>query len=123
MIPTWTVELKESVIDDLRALGVRSSLVTHHFARKYIVKYQVRLVTATKDRPSGIKYSFTLHDPKGKRIYGIDNAHKAGRRREFDHRHPHRPTRLVAYEDRGPVPLLEYFLREVERILTERGVL
>jgi len=93
------------------------------FAKNYIVKYEVRRVTATKGRPSGIKYSLTLHDPKGKRIYGIDNAHKAGRRREFDHRHPHRSTKLVAYEYRGPVALLEEFLREVERILTERGVL
>jgi len=93
------------------------------FAKKYIVKYEVRRVAATKDRPSGIKYSLTLHDPTGKRIYGIDNAHKVGRRREFDHRHPHRSTKLVAYKFRGPVVLLEDFLREVERILAERGVL
>lgn len=93
------------------------------FAKKYIVKYEVRRVAATKGRPSRIKYSLTLHDPKRKRIYGIDNAHKAGRRREFDHRHPHRSAKVVAYEYRGPVKLLEDFLREVERILTERGVL
>jgi hypothetical protein len=77
----------------------------------------------TKGRPSGIKYSLTLHDPKGKRIYGIDNAHKAARRSAFDHRHPYRSAKLVAYEYRSPVGLLEDFLREVERILTERGVL
>jgi hypothetical protein len=93
------------------------------FARNYIVKYAVRRVKATKGRPSGIKYSLTLHDPKGKRIYGIDNAHKAARRSEFDHRHPYRSAKLVAYEYRSPVRLLEDFLREVERILTERGVL
>jgi len=83
----------------------------------------VRRAEATKGRPSGIKYSLTLHDPKGKRIYGIDNAHKAGRHREFDHRHPHRSTKLVAYKYRGPVVLLEDFLQEVERILIERGAL
>jgi len=93
------------------------------FAKQYVVKFEVRRVTATKGRPSGIKYSLTLHDPKRKRIYGIDNAHKTGRRREFDHRHPHRSTKLVAYEYRGPVDLLEDFLGEVERILKERGVL
>jgi len=60
-----------------------------NFARNYIVKYQVRRVVATKGRPSGIKYSLTLHDPKRKRIYGIDNAHRARRRHEFDHRHPY----------------------------------
>lgn len=93
------------------------------FANKYIVKCEVRRVTDTKGRPSGIKYSLTLHDPKRKRIYGIDNAHKAGRPREFDHRHPHRSAKVVAYEYRGPVGLLEDFLGEVERILKERGVL
>jgi hypothetical protein len=35
------------------------------FAKNFVVKYQVRRVTATKGRPSGIKYSLTLHDPKG----------------------------------------------------------
>jgi hypothetical protein len=93
------------------------------FARNYIVKYEVRRLKVTKGRPSGIKYSLTLHDPKGKRIYGIDNAHKAARRSEFDHRHPYRSIKLVAYEYRSPAGLLEGFLREVERILTERGVL
>src|ERR1039457_3872266 len=86
-------------------------------------KYEVHWVTATKGRPSGIKYRLTLHDPRGERIYGIDNAHKARRRREFDHRHPYGSTKLVPYEYRGPAVLLEDFLREVERILTERGVL
>jgi hypothetical protein len=47
------------------------------FAKKYFVKFEARRVTATKVRPSGIKYSLTLHDPKRKRIYGIDNAHRA----------------------------------------------
>ena len=65
------------------------------FAKNFVVKYEVRRVTATKGRPSGIKYSLTLHDPKGKRIYGIDNAHKARRRHEFDHRHPYGSTKLV----------------------------
>ena len=92
------------------------------FASNYIVKYQVRRIPATRGRPSGIKYSLTLHDPKGKRIYGIDNAHKVRGRREFDHRHRYRSSRTVAYEYHGPVVLLEDFLREVERILTERGV-
>ena len=93
------------------------------FASNYIIKYKVRRVAVTRGRPSGIKYSLTLHDPKGKRIYGIDNSHKTRGRREFDHWHRHRSNRAVAYEYRGPVVLLEDFLREVERILTARGVL
>jgi hypothetical protein len=93
------------------------------FAAGYVVKYRVRRVRAAAGRPHGIKYSLTLHDPRGKRIYGIDNAHKVGQVREFDHRHRYGSNRLVAYEYPGPVGLLEDFLKEVERILLERGVL
>ena len=38
-------------------------------------------VEATKSRPQGIKYSLTLHEPEGRRIYGHDNAHGVRRRR------------------------------------------
>ncbi len=72
-------------------------------------------------RPHGVKYSLTLHDPDGRRIYGLDNAHKAGRRREFDHRHVYGARQIVGYAFRGPVALLEDFYREVERILRDRG--
>ncbi len=93
------------------------------FAKGYLVKYEASRVRSTKGWPHGIKYTLTLHDPRKKRIYGIENAHKAGQRNEFDHQHPHGSTKLVAYQYRGPVVLLEDFLREVERIPTERGVL
>src|ERR1700722_2528987 len=93
------------------------------FAENYAVKFEVREVTATKTRPHGVKYSLTLHDPQRRRIYGIDNAHKVGRKKEFDHRHRYGARRVVAYKYRGPVELLEDFFREVERILKERGLL
>jgi hypothetical protein len=93
------------------------------FAKQYVVKYEARRVRITKGRPYGIKYSLTLHDAWKKRIYGIDNAHRAGQRSEFDHRHVYGSGKIVAYEYRGPVVLLEDFLREVERILKQRGVL
>lgn len=57
------------------------------FVSGYRVKFAVRKIAASAGRPHGIKYSLTPHDPKGRRICGIDNAHRAGRRREFDHRH------------------------------------
>jgi len=92
------------------------------FAQNYVVKYQARRVPITKGRPSGIKYSLTLHDPRGRRIYGIDNAHRAAQPREFDHRHPSHARKLIAYNYRGPVALLEDFLQAVDRILKEKGV-
>jgi hypothetical protein len=86
------------------------------------MKFEARQVRPSQGRPHGIKYSLTLHDPKGRRIYGIDNAHRIGPRREFDHRHPHGARKLVRYAYSGPAALLDDFFREVERILHERGV-
>ena len=91
------------------------------FESGYCVKIRARLVTATKARPHGIKYSLTLHDPKGNRIYGMDNAHRAKGQAEYDHRHIHAATRIVPYVYEGPVELLADFYREVERILKQRG--
>ena len=92
------------------------------FGKGHRVKIEAMRVEPTKGRPHGIKYSLTLHDPAGRRIYGLDNAHAARRRRpEFDHRHIYGHRRLVPYRYRGPAELLEDFYREVERILTERG--
>ncbi len=94
------------------------------FAQSYSVKIAAQLVEPTSGRPHGVKYSLTLHDPQGVRIYGLDNAHRVRRRRpEFDHRHRYGHRRSIAYVYRGPIELLEDFYREVERILRERGVL
>ena len=92
------------------------------FAGGYRVKIAAQRVAATRSRPHGIKYSLTLHDAQGRRIYGIDNAHGVRRRPEFDHRHVYGGSRLAPYAYRGPVQLLEDFYAEVERILQERGV-
>ena len=91
------------------------------FAGGYRVKIAVQLIEATRARPHGVKYSLTLHDSTGVRIYGLDNAHGTRRRSEFDHRHVYGRRRVVPYVYRGPVELLEDFYREVERILSERG--
>ena len=93
------------------------------FGRGYRVKIEARSAEVSIGRLFGIKYSLTLHDPEGRRIYGLDNAHGVRRRPEFDHRHVYGQRRLVAYRYRGPVELLEDFYREVERLLRERGVL
>jgi hypothetical protein len=94
------------------------------FARGYRVKIAARRVSPTSGRPHGIRYSLTLHDLSGRRIYGIDNAHRSGSGRpEFDHRHVYGPRRIASYVYRGPVELLDDFYREVERVLRERGAL
>ena len=94
------------------------------FAHGYAVKIAARLVPTTSGRPDGVRYSLTLHDTTGRRIYGLDNAHRVRRSRAvFDHRHTYGARRVVPYIYRGPVELLEDFYREVERILRERGAL
>lgn len=93
------------------------------FAKGYRVRIAAQLVETTSARPHGVKYSLTLYDPAGARIYGLDNAHRARRgQAEFDHRHVYGRRRIVPYAYRGPIGLLEDFYREVERILRERGV-
>ena len=54
------------------------------FARGYRVRFAARRIEPTKGRPYGVKYSLTLHDPAGRRIYGIDNAHAMRRQAVFD---------------------------------------
>ena len=90
-------------------------------ASGYAVKIEARIVIATTRRPHGVKYSLTLHDPDGQRIYGMDNAHGVRRRVEYDHRHVYGRHGVVGYRYRGPAELLMDFYQEVERILAERG--
>jgi hypothetical protein len=92
------------------------------FTNGYVMKFEARQVKPSQGRPHAVKYSLTLHDPQGRRIYGIDNAHRIGPRREFDHRHLHGARKVVRYGYRGPVTLLDDFFCEVERILRQRGV-
>ncbi|PPQ30388.1 toxin-antitoxin system TumE family protein [Rhodopila globiformis] len=93
------------------------------FGTGYVVKIEARRIAATQARPHGIKYSLTLHDPTGRRLYGIDNAHGIGRGAEHDHRHVHDGRKARRYTFRGPAALLEDFYAEVRRILQQRGIL
>jgi Family of unknown function (DUF6516) len=93
----------------------------------YSVKFKVKKVAATPERPHGIGYSLTLHAPDGARLVGFDNAHvvrfsrgPGGGRKEFDHRHRLGTTRPYRYSD--ALQLLEDFWREVYAVLDEKGV-
>jgi hypothetical protein len=39
------------------------------------VKFEVRDVPATLEKPHGVDYLLTLHDGDGKRLLGFDKAH------------------------------------------------
>lgn len=87
------------------------------------VKFIVRKVPVTPERPHGLAYSLTLHGADGERLVGFDNAHAvAGSRHgRKDHKHRHKATRPYDYKDAGT--LLEDFWEEVDAMLKRRGVI
>lgn len=104
---------------------------THFVDEKqsYWVKYRVSRVDPTNERPHGVSYSLTLHDPSGKRILGYDNAHSvsgskrpgAKKARLHDHKHRFGTVRPYEFVDAGR--LMADFWNDVEQLLRELGVL
>jgi hypothetical protein len=102
----------------------------HHLEEGYWIRFEIERVEATKDRPHGLSYSFTLHAPDGTRLVGFDNAHgvpaKGSRfkpkppARDHWHRTEIDPGR--PYEFKDAETLIDDFFDEVERVLNERGV-
>ncbi len=101
----------------------------HWYGQGYFVKFEIKRIEPTKERPHGLRYSFTLHAPEGERLMGFDNAHTvapasryAKRQVEADHWHRDETDRGRPYAFTDAATLIGDFFREVERILTERGV-
>jgi hypothetical protein len=94
------------------------------------MKYEVSAVEKTSERPHGIKYSLTLHDPQGKRIFGIDNAHRPKKRRGPAAKstrpkvadHMHRDRKEYIYEFDGAETLLVDFDKGVNAALKRQGI-
>lgn len=92
--------------------------------------YKIKAVrtAVTRERPFGINYSLTLHDPNGSRVFGIDNAHGIqtgsgpGRKRRTEFDHAHRGQRVTDYEYASATELLADFFKEADRILEEKGI-
>jgi Family of unknown function (DUF6516) len=102
----------------------------HHLEAGYWLKFEIKRVESTGERPHGLSYSFTLHAPDGKRLVGFDNAHgvpprgsrfkAAPRARDHWHRTEHDRGRPYAFKDAET--LIDDFFDEVERVLGERGI-
>jgi hypothetical protein len=92
---------------------------------KYWVKFVVKQVPPSPERPHGLSYSLTLHDEAGARLVGFDNAHigpsRKGRARRTAHDHRHRLSAVRAYEYQDAATLLEDFWTEVYAVLRQRG--
>lgn len=98
-------------------------------AEDHWVKFEARRVDVTPERPHGLSYSLTLHDAKGERLVGFDNAHPVSdvkgpggkSKRKLDHKHRLRTIRPYDYSDAAT--LLADFWAEVDAVLREKGVL
>jgi len=96
---------------------------------EYWVRFVVRRVESSPERPYGLNYSLTLHGPGGDRLVGFDNAHATRESRgpggapggPYDHRHRRDTVRPYRFKDAGT--LIEDFWAEVDRFLKEKGVL
>jgi hypothetical protein len=96
-------------------------------AAPYWVKFVVKRVPVTAERPHGLYYSLTLHDPHGDRVLGFDNAHSvregsgpgARTRIAYDHQHRRQSVRFYDYQDAGT--LMVDFWTEVESVINGKG--
>ena len=94
----------------------------------YWVKFEVKRVMPTKQRPHGLDYSITLHGNTNERLVGFDNAHPVRQsagpggkgKTAYDHKHRVRTIRPCEY--RNVATLLADFWAEVDAVLKERRV-
>lgn len=102
----------------------------HHYKDGYFVKFEIKRVAVSKERPHGLRYSFTLHGPDGTRLMGFDNAHgvaaKGSRHHqrppEADHWHRTESDEGRPYAFESAEKLIDDFFDEVEHVLEEHGV-
>jgi len=102
----------------------------HWLEEGYRIEFRIRRTPSSRERPHGLQYSFTLHDPDGKRLVRFDNAHAVKPRGSpfkkrpmaTDHWHRTESDAGRPYEFKGADTLLRDFFREVARVLGERGI-
>ena len=102
----------------------------HHLEKGYWLKFEIKRIEPGLRQPHGLRYSLTLHDPRGRRLIGFDNAHAVAgrasqkRRTRLAHDHWHRGIGDIGrlYKFSTADQLLADFFAEVRRVLAERGV-
>ena len=96
-------------------------------AAGYWVKFVVRRVIPSPERPHGVEYSLTMHDSSNRRLVGFDNAHLApgakrpqrGTDRAYDHRHRMGVVKPYPYENAAK--LVADFWKTVDEVLKLKG--
>lgn len=115
--------IRDRTLDNLLELDGVSYVVNGPFW----VKFEVKQVLVTPEKPCGLDYSITLHDGEGQRILGFDNAHSVregsgpGAKTRIEYDHLHRGERVRFYDYKDAATLLEDFWKEADRILQERN--
>jgi hypothetical protein len=102
----------------------------HYLASGHFFKFDIRLIEQSDQVPHGIAYSFSFHDPDGKRLIGFDNAHpvqhSGGRyvksKVEADHWHRSINDEGCPYAFVSAGQLLEDFFAEVEKICIAQNI-
>lgn len=102
----------------------------HSFEKGYWIKFEIKRVQASAERPHGLRYSFTLHGPDGTRLLGFDNAHAPPanaapfekKPRMVDHWHRTSTDAGTPYAFTTADQLLVDFHKAVMRELAFRGV-
>jgi Family of unknown function (DUF6516) len=102
----------------------------HHLEQGYWLKFEIKRVESTQERPHGLRYSFTLHDPGDKRLVGFDNAHGTSypgsrfkaKASAYDHWHRTEGDKGRPYRFTDADTLLVDFFAEVRRVLAAHGV-
>jgi hypothetical protein len=120
------VEQRDETLDTL--LDLDGQILVLDGKGEYWVKFSVRRVDATPERPHGLDYAFTLHGKNNERLVGFDNAHATRQSKgpggkgqiEYDHKHRVGSVRPYRYRDAGT--LLADFWNDVDAVLKERGV-
>jgi len=110
-------------LDDLLLLDGQVLVVDP--AGGHWVKFVVRRVAPSAEKPHGLDYSLTLHAAGGERLVGFDNAHpvaRGGRVRGTPADHSHRMRSVKPYDYRGAADLLADFWIEVDAMLKRRGI-
>ncbi len=115
--------IRDRTLDNLLDLDGVSYVVNGPFW----VKFEVKQVLVTPEKPRGLDYSITLHDGEGQRILGFDNAHSVregsgpGAKTRIEYDHLHRGERVRFYDYKDAATLLEDFWNEADKILQERN--
>ena len=98
-------------------------------AGKYWVKFSVKKVDTSPERPHGLSYSLTLHDRTGRRLVGFDNAYPVrassgpGKKKGKEYDHKHRFRTIKPYEYKDSAALLADFWLAVDTVLKKEGII